>query len=249
VSGVLPIGLGEARKLMRYLTGDEKEYICVAQLHDDVRREEIEEVVSKFKGRIYQRPPVRSSVKRRLRVREVREVRVLEFQGRLLLMRVVTEAGTYVRKLCHDIGVILGVGAHMRELRRVRSGVFREESAVTLQRISEAVFIWRKCGDGTELNKILIPMEYGTCGIPKVIASDYSIDALAHGAPLMAPGVLRYQDFQKGQVVAVLTQKGELVALGKAQVSSEELSRVDKGIVVALERVFIPPGYYPKYWK
>ncbi|MEM0473707.1 MAG: RNA-guided pseudouridylation complex pseudouridine synthase subunit Cbf5, partial [Zestosphaera sp.] len=113
--------------LVKFLMQSSKEYVAVMQLHKEVTAETLKEVVSLFKGKIYQKPPVRSSVKRTLRVREVLDIEVLEYEYPYVLLRVSCEHGTYVRKLIHDMGDILGIGAHMRELRRIRAGPFKED--------------------------------------------------------------------------------------------------------------------------
>ena len=105
-----------------------KEYICVMKLHGDSNEGQIKQVLSEFEDEIYQRPPLRSSVKRQLRTRRIYYIDYIETDGRNVLFKVACEAGTYIRKLCFDIGEILGVGAHMQELRRTRSGSFTETS-------------------------------------------------------------------------------------------------------------------------
>ncbi|MEM4734987.1 MAG: RNA-guided pseudouridylation complex pseudouridine synthase subunit Cbf5, partial [Candidatus Thorarchaeota archaeon] len=127
VSGILPIGIGTATRAMQALLPAGKEYVCVMELHSAVAEDRIREVVEEFTGKIYQRPPLKSSVKRVVRVREIYYDEVLEIQDRLVLMRIGCEAGTYVRKLCYDIGEVLGVGAHMKQLRRTRVGILRED--------------------------------------------------------------------------------------------------------------------------
>ncbi|MHA1632143.1 MAG: RNA-guided pseudouridylation complex pseudouridine synthase subunit Cbf5, partial [Candidatus Freyarchaeota archaeon] len=99
-----------------------KEYVCVMRMHGDVGFEQVKMVCNEFTGPVYQRPPVRSSVKRRLRIRRIHSIEALEMDGRNVLLKIRCESGTYIRKLCHDIGEVLGCGAHMRELRRIGSG-------------------------------------------------------------------------------------------------------------------------------
>ncbi|TFF96381.1 RNA-guided pseudouridylation complex pseudouridine synthase subunit Cbf5, partial [Candidatus Thorarchaeota archaeon] len=127
VTGILPTGVGAATKAMQALLPAGKEYVCILELHHAASEGDIEQIVDEFVGKIYQKPPLRSSVKRVLRVREIYYNRILEIKGRLVLFRVGCQAGTYIRKLCFDIGEALGVGGHMRELRRTRVGWFRED--------------------------------------------------------------------------------------------------------------------------
>ncbi|MCY0882628.1 MAG: RNA-guided pseudouridylation complex pseudouridine synthase subunit Cbf5, partial [Acidianus infernus] len=183
------MGLENATKLMTYTTKAGKEYICVMETHEKVDLSIVKKIAEEFKGTIYQRPPVRSSVKRRLRTRKVFDIEVLEGKDdKLFLLRISSEPGTYMRKICHDMGIILGIGAHMRELRRIRSGIFTESGLVTLQEVSEALYMWKNCKDETDLRKILLPMEIGLCGIPKIILDDNAVNAIAYGATANAPG-------------------------------------------------------------
>jgi len=226
-----------------------KEYICVMEVHKEVPIESVIEVINQFKGKIYQRPPVRSSVKRRLRVRNVYDIQVLDVMGRLFLLKISSEPGTYMRKICHDIGIILGYGAHMRELRRIRSGIFDEsKNLVTLHEISEALYLWRKCKDESELRRILLPMEYACCGIPKVIVDDFTVNSLTHGAPLHVPGVVAFQEFKANEMIAILTLKGEIVGLGRAVIDSDKILEMNKGTVAFIKKVIMPRDVYPKGW-
>ncbi|MCY0860208.1 MAG: RNA-guided pseudouridylation complex pseudouridine synthase subunit Cbf5 [Sulfolobaceae archaeon] len=235
---------------MNYIVKSQKEYVCVMQLHCDVSDDELINVINEFNGTIYQRPPVRSSVKRRLRTRVVFKIEELERDGRTVLLRISSEPGTYMRKICHDIGIIIGCGAHMRELRRTRSGIFTESTnLVTLHEVSEALYLWKNCKYEDELRKILIPVEMATCGMPKIVINDHAVSAVAHGASLMAPGIVAYQNFKKGDVVGILTLKGELVAIGQAVVDSNDLKTMEKGKVIKPNRIFIDKNLYPRFWK
>jgi tRNA pseudouridine55 synthase/H/ACA ribonucleoprotein complex subunit 4 len=223
----------------------------VVQLHDNVDRKKLEEVVEYFKGQIYQKPPLRSSVKRAIRVKTIYDIEILDQQGKYLLLRVLCDPGTYMRKLAHDTGLLLGVGAHMRELRRTRTGPFKEdETMVTLQEVSEALYMWRNMGNERYLRKIILPVEVSTAHLPKIIVLDTAVDALAHGANLAAPGIaMLTKNVEAGKTVAIYTLKGELVALGKALKNSEEIVKMDRGVVVETNRVIMPRNVYPKCWK
>lgn len=221
------------------------------ELHGDVGDSELEDAIKKFIGKIYQRPPLRSSVKRSLRIREIYYIELLERVGRHVLLRVGCEAGTYIRKLVHDIGLILGVGAHMRELRRTRAGPFREdETLTTLQELSEAKYLYEVEGREDLLKKKILPVEYAVAHLKKVIVRDSAVDAIAHGANLALPGVVGlHEGIKRGELVAVFTLKGELVCLGESLMTTEEMLVRDKGIAVKTRRVVMKPGVYPKVWK
>lgn len=250
VTGVLPILLNRAVKVLPYLLTEDKEYVGVMRLHGDVPEEEVRRVVGLFKGPVYQRPPLRSAVKRELRVRRIYDVKVLEISGRDVLFWMWCEAGTYVRKFCHDVGVILGVGAHMQELRRVRSGSLREDTAVTLQDVVDAFAFWREDGDERLLRRVVIPVERAVEHLPRVVVRDSAVDAIAHGAALAVPGILRVDaGIKVGDAVAIFTKKDELVAIGRALMRSEQMVSAKKGVAVQPEAVLMKPGVYPSLWR
>jgi len=252
VTGVLPIALNDATKVMPVITHLDKEYVCVATLHKDVDEEKLRKALKEFLGPIYQRPPLRSSVKRVVRVREVYSIELLEKRERNLLLRIHCQAGTYVRKIVHDLGVLLGTGAHMRELRRVRSGPFTEEEhLVTLQDVVDAYVFYKEEGEEKYMRSVILPVEHWVVKIiPKVVIRDSAVDAVCHGAKLTVPGILRLDaDIKVGDTVAIMTQKGELVALGKALMNSDEMFNATRGFAVKTDRVLMKPGTYPKMWK
>jgi H/ACA ribonucleoprotein complex subunit 4 len=252
VTGVLPVTLEDSTKIVQALLHSGKEYVCVMKLHGDAEEERVRKVLGEFEDLIYQRPPLRASVKRQLRTRRVYYIDFLEKDGRNVLFKVGCEGGTYIRKLCYDIGEILGCGAHMQELRRTRAGPFVENSTdrVTLHDVAYWFAEWEEKKDEKILRKIIQPMEAALALIPKIVIRDSAVDALCHGANLTAPGILSVETgIEKGSMSAVFTLKGEAVALAKALVSTEEILNLRHGTVATLERVVMPRGTYPKVWK
>ena len=248
VSGVLLIMLGNAVRLAPLILQHDKEYVCLMRLHGDVDRGRIDRVAAEFTGRLYQRPPRRSAVKRNLRIREIRSLEILGVDGRLVLFRVRCDAGTYVRSLCHHMGLVLGVGAHMIELRRTRSGPFGEDALFTLHDVEDACTAAAE-GNRSRLASLILSVDGAVPELPVVILQDAAVDALCHGAKLAVPGVLTAADFGKGQTVAVLTQKKEFVCLGKALMASSEIRKGGTGFAVEPTSVFMAPGTYPRGWK
>ncbi len=251
MTGVLPVALANATKVIGNVIHTVKEYVMAVQLHGDVGDKELAEALENFKGTIYQKPPLRSSVKRTIRKRTILELELLEHNGRYVLLRVLCEAGTYMRKLAHDLGLLLGVGAHMRELRRTRTGPYREdETLVRMQEVSEALYLWKNEGDERYLRRVVLPVETAIVHIPKIMIRDTAVDAIAHGANLAVPGIVRLtRDVQPGKLAAILTLKGELVALGQALKNAEEIARMKKGIVVKTKRVYMKTDVYPPIWR
>ena len=251
VTGILPVMLGDATKIVDSLLTAGKEYICLMRVHRTLQRKEMVQVISEFEGEIYQRPPLKSSVKRVLRKREIYYLEIVEMEGPRVLLRVGCEAGTYMRKICHDIGLALGTGAHMEELRRTKSGPFREdETLVTLHQLKDAFVLWKETGDESDLRRAVLPVESALAHLPALVIADGAVDALCHGAPLAAPGLLRLEsDIKEGDMVAMYTLKGEVVALGTATMPAEEMMTSTSGIVVKTSRVVMKPGTYPRRWK
>lgn len=249
VSGVLIVMFGGAVRLAPILLSHNKEYVCLMRLHGDASREAVDRVAAEFTGRIYQRPPKKSAVKRSLRIRKIQEIEVLDMEGRLVLFRVRCDAGTYIRTLCVHMGYALGVCAHMEELRRIRSGSFDETVAVTLHELADAAAAARE-GDPEPLRGMLLPPEAAVAELPKVVIRDTAVDAVCHGAVLAGVGVTGKEGgFGKGETVAIVTQRGELVGLGKALIGSPALKPGEPGFVVAPTTVLMRPGTYPRGWK
>lgn len=251
VTGILPVGVGNATKVMQALLPAGKEYVCIMQLHRPVEEDRIREVIKEFTGKIYQRPPLKSSVKRVLRVREIYYNKVIQVKGQRVLFRVGCQAGTYIRKLCFDIGEALGVGADMRELRRTRVGKFTEdEHLCTLYDLKDAYHFWKEDGDETEIRRYVLPVEFALRHLPEVRVRDSAVDAICHGADLAASGVVSLSSgIKRDNLVAIKTLKGEAIALGRALVTSETMASMNSGIIVNTERVIMERGRYPPMWK
>ena len=250
VTGVLPIALGDAARALQVLLVAGKEYIALMKLHKHVEEKKIREVCNSFVGEISQIPPLRSAVKRVRRTREVYYLDILEVHNTEVLFLVGCEAGTYIRTLCVDIGKKLGCGAQLADLRRTRVGTITEETAITLQDLKDAFIFWKEDGDDTELRRVILSMEHLLEVVPKIVVRDSAVDALCHGASLAVPGVVEIDDdIKKGEIAAVLSLKGEGVALVKMEIPSEEVIEKDTGICASLERVLMNKGTYPSIWK
>ena len=250
VTGVLPVALGDAARALQVLLVAGKEYVALMKLHKQVEEKKIREVCKGFVGEISQMPPLRSAVKRVQRTREVYYLEVLEVDNTEVLFLVGCEAGTYIRTLCVDIGKKLGCGAQLIELRRTRVGNISEETAVTLQDLKDAFFFWKEDGDDTELRKMILSMEQLLEVVPKIVVRDSSVDALCHGANLAIPGVVEIDDdIKKEEIAAVVSLKGEGVALVRMEIPSKQVFEKDTGICANLERVLMNKGTYPSIWK
>jgi H/ACA ribonucleoprotein complex subunit 4 len=251
VSGVLPMGLGDGTKALEVLLYGPKEYHALGRLHSLPSPEKLKNVLKEFTGEIFQKPPQRSAVLRQTRTRNIYELELLEQKERLMLLRILCEAGTYIRKLIYDVGEILGPGATMIELRRTRVHQFTENSKlVTLHQLANAYSIWTEKKDDSKLRDLIRPIEHALSEIKSVVIRDSAVDALCHGAQLAIPGVLEVSsDLKKDDLVAIYTQKGEVVALAKTLLPIEEIKENTKGYAFETKRIIMTANTYPKRWR
>ena len=250
VSGILPIAFDDSLKALQVLLLDTKEYIAIMKLHGQVDRKALQATVEEFTTELYQTPPVRSAVKRERRIRTIHEMEIIEAKGLSVLLRIVCESGTYIRTLCVDMGDALSVGGHMLELRRSRTARFDESDLVKLQDLKDAFVAYEEDGDETLLRKVILPFERMLDHLPKVYVKDSAVDAICHGADIAIPGINKIEGiFGKGQIVAIMTQKGEGIAIGEAKLPANKILESTKGSAINLQRVFMAPGTYPKLWK
>jgi H/ACA ribonucleoprotein complex subunit 4 len=248
VTGILPTMLQDSTKAVQALLDAGKEYMTVMRTHEDVSEEKVIKMLQHFTGELYQRPPLRSAVSRRLRTRYIYNIDYIEGEGRNYLFKVACQSGTYIRKLCFDVGEVLGCGAHMQELRRSRSGPFTEDDLYTLYDLSEAVDM-RQEGDDSRIREIVRPFEDAMSLLPKIVIRGTAVEAICTGAQLAIPGILNYETgINEGDLIGVMTQKGEAVALMRADMSSGKIQAEDNGIAATTVRVLLPNGVYPRSW-
>ena len=248
---MLPVALEDATKIVQAFLLSGKEYVCLMQLHEDVAAGVVESVLREFAGEIYQKPPLRASVKREIRKRRIYGIDILEVDGRRVLFKVGCQAGTYVRKLVYDVGEVLGSGAHMSELRRTRAGPFAEEEGLcTLYDVLNAYASFKETKDETLLREIVKPMEEAFEYIPKIYVRDSAVDAICHGADLAIPGIVKLDShITEKAPVAIFTLKGEVVALAKALLSTEQIMDQEKGLAAKTIRVTMLAETYPRMWR
>ena len=249
-SGLLPIALGSATKALSSLLLGPKEYYAVMKVHQDVPKEQILSVINKFQGLIYQRPPIRSSVKREVRARRIFEIEFMENDRKNYLLRILCESGTYIRKLIYDMGELLGVGASMVDLRRTRVADYSEsDGLVRLQDVymaSEAL----KNGNLDELKRAVFPIEVALKHLKPILVKDSAVASLCNGSYLAIPGIARIDSsIRANDKVAFYTLKGELIAIGRATMDYNSIEESQKGIAAVVERVIMKENTYPRSWK
>lgn len=235
VTGCLPVLLGRATRLAQALVQGHKEYVAVLEAHDQVPAD-LEHVLAEFEGDIHQKPPRKSAVSRRLRTREIYELTPLEVADRRVLLRIRCESGTYIRKLCHDLGLALGVGGHMGDLRRTATEPFDDGGLVTLHELTDAV-AFAEGGESAALNRLLHPGERALVQLPRVTIAPSAAREVAEGAPVYAPGVIDAEDLDPAErpLVACYLPNGAVVCLGRLVGDPGG----NRGEVVDLERVLV----------
>lgn len=251
-TGLLPLGLGEATKALSALTLGPKEYYALARMHSYISANKIEPIMKEFTGDIYQRPPQRSAVRRATRIRTVYSFELLEQHERLLLMRILCQAGTYVRKIIYDLGEVLSPGATMIELRRTRVNDFSEktERFVRLHDILDAFESYKENKNETKLRLLIKPVEYSLQSLRAVVIRDTAVDALCHGAQLAIPGIIAIpHDLRPGELVGIYTLKGEIVGLAEAIMKSDDIETETRGFAFVMKRIIMKPNTYPKVWR
>jgi H/ACA ribonucleoprotein complex subunit 4 len=251
-TGLLPLGLGEGTKALQVLTFGPKEYYALARIHSYISSNKIQPVMREFTGEIYQRPPQRSAVRRATRVRTVYSFDLLEQHERLILMRILCQAGTYIRKIIYDLGEVLSPGATMIELRRTRVNSFSESTDVfvRLHDILDAFELYNESADETKIRLLIRPIEYCLQSFRAVVIRDTAVDALCHGAQLAIPGIIAIpHDLKRGELVGIYTLKEEIVGLAEAVLMSEDIETKASGLAFVMKRIIMKPNTYPKVWR
>lgn len=253
VTGCLIVCIDRATRLVKSQQGAGKEYVAVLRLHDKLEdAKKLPRAIETLTGSLFQRPPLISAVKRQLRIRTIYESKLIEFDNdrHLAVFWVSCEAGTYIRTLCVHLGLLLGVGGHMQELRRVRSGALSEnDSIVTMHDVLDAQWLYDNQRDETYLRRVIRPLESLLTGYKRIVVKDSAVNAVCYGAKLMIPGLLRYEkDIEVHEEVVLMTTKGEAIALAIAQMSTVDLSTCDHGVVAKVKRCIMERDTYPRRW-
>ncbi|GFP89670.1 h/aca ribonucleoprotein complex subunit 4 [Phtheirospermum japonicum] len=253
VTGNLIVCIDRATRLVKSQQGAGKEYVCIARLHSKVPEiAKVSRALETLTGAVFQRPPLISAVKRQLRIRTIYESKLLEYDAdkHLVVFWISCEAGTYVRTLCVHLGLLLGVGSHMQELRRVRSGILGEkDNMVTMHDVMDGQWMYDNYRDETYLRRVIMPLEVILTSYKRLVVKDSAVNAICYGAKLMIPGLLRFEnDIEVGEEVVLMTTKGEAIALGIAEMTTAVIATCDHGTVAKIKRVVMDRDTYPRKW-
>ncbi|XP_045152236.1 H/ACA ribonucleoprotein complex subunit DKC1-like [Echinops telfairi] len=253
VTGCLIVCIERATRLVKSQQSAGKEYVGIVRLHNAIEGgPQLARALETLTGALFQRPPFIAAVKRQLRVRTVYESKLIEYdpQRRLGLFWVSCEAGTYIRTLCVHLGLLLGVGGQMQELRRVRSGVMSEQDhMVTMHDVLDAQWLYDHHKDESYLRRVIYPLEKLLTSHQRLVMKDSAVNAICYGAKILLPGVLRYEDgIEVNQEIVVITTKGEAICMAVALMTTAVISTCDHGIVAKIKRVIMERDTYPRKW-
>ena len=254
VTGCLIVCINNATRLVKAQQSAGKEYVAIVKLHQHIdKQKSLEKAIESLTGPCFQRPPLISAVKKELRVRTIYKTKLLDYDEKrdMGIFWLSCEAGTYVRTMCVHIGYVLGCGAHMQELRRVRSGALKEDDTmVTMHDVKDSQWYYEKYNDENYLRRVIMPLEILLTTYPRVVVKDTSVNAICYGAQLMLPGVLRYESgIEVGKEIILMTTKGEAIALAIAHMTTSTIATCDHGIVAKTKRVIMERDVYERKWK
>ncbi|XP_066501227.1 H/ACA ribonucleoprotein complex subunit DKC1 isoform X2 [Hoplias malabaricus] len=253
VTGCLIVCIDRATRLVKSQQSAGKEYVGIVRLHNAIENEhQLARALESLTGALFQRPPLIAAVKRQLRVRTIYESKLIEYdpERRLGIFWVSCEAGTYIRTLCVHLGLMLGVGGQMQELRRVRSGVLGEKDCmVTMHDVMDAQWQFDHNKDETYLRRVIYPLEKLLVSHKRLVMKDSAVNAICYGAKILLPGVLRYEDgIELNQDIVVITTKGEAICTAVALMTTAVISTCDHGVVAKIKRVIMERDTYPRKW-
>jgi len=253
VTGCLIVCIDRATRLVKAQQSAGKEYVGVVRLHSAIDSlGKLSRAIETLTGAVFQRPPLISAVKRQLRIRTIYESKLIEYdpERNLGVFWVSCEAGTYIRTLCVHLGLLVGTGGHMQELRRVRSGILSEnDRMVTMHDVLDAQHVYDSSKNEEYLRRVVKPLEILLTNFKRIVVKDSAVNAICYGAKLMVPGLLRYADnINVGEEVVMITTKGEAIAVGIAQMPTAVMATCDHGVVCKIKRVVMERDSYPRRW-
>ena len=250
-TGLLTLLLGKATRLTDIVLRGDKKYAGILRFGRPVEEEELSSLLSKLEGVIYNVPPLESAVKIQVRTRTIHSFRTMEVDtdSKVAAFEVSCSAGTYVRTLAKDIGLLLGTSCELTELHRSQTGSFSQGMACTMQQLADAAFLHNEHDDDRALKKLISPVESILSKLPTITIKDGAAAALSHGAPLARPGVISAQKgVTEGTTVLLRTVKREAVSVATMKVDSDFLGEMKTGEVAIAKSVLMEPGTYPQSW-
>ena len=248
-TGVLPLMAGRCMKITNKILKHRKSYIAVFRFKSIPNEAALRGVMASLTGRICNVPPEVSAVKVQVRTRKIYNFDLLDTDGNDAIARITCEAGTYIRTIARDMGLLLNTPVDLKELRRETSGMFHLEQCITMDQLADAVWLWKECGDETALKAVVHPIEKLLVDVPRCEVKDSAVAALAYGAPLLRPGLVSLpENISKGTELLVTSLKGEAVGFVKLKADANDIVNMDEGEVARPSMVLMDTEVYPRRW-
>ncbi|KAM3178391.1 hypothetical protein ACTXT7_002676 [Hymenolepis weldensis] len=251
-SGCLLVGIGNATRLLKSMSKSDNEYVAIFHFYGKINIRDLTNSCESLVGQIFQRPPTISLGNRDLRIRTIHTLDVLEFDEKknLALLKICCEEYTRIHLLCYHIGLMLGIGGKMEEVRRVKYGNFNEyEKLVTMYDIIDAYWMYTTLKDERYLRKVILPLETLLVSHRRIIVKDSAVAALCFGAKLIKSGIMYVDnDIEKGDDIVYVTSKGEAIALAIAKYSTVGIVEGSKFFIAKTTRVIMEKEHYRRQW-
>jgi len=250
-TGLLTMLCGKATRLTELVLTGDKRYLALIRFGREVSQEELSETLENLTGEIYNVPPLESAVKVQVRTRNIREMPVIETddENRLAALTITCNAGTYIRTLARDIGLMLDTTCELLELHRDKTGSFTQSNACTMHQLTDAIFLWREHDDDLALRRLIAPVEAILSHLPRIVVKVGAVAAISHGAALARPGVVSLDEgIERGELVVLESLKGEAVALAETNSATSKIASMQHGEVARPKVVLMQAGIYPQTW-
>ncbi len=249
--GLLTMLSGKATRLTDLVLTGDKRYIAVLRFGRAIDPDELQTVIGDLTGEIYNVPPLESAVKVRVRTRIIHSFDLIDSEKDtdLVVLSISCNAGTYIRTLARDLGLLLSTNCELLELHRDKTGTFVQSDACTMQQLTDAVFLWKEHEDDRALRRLIAPVESILTNLPRIVVKDGAAGAISHGAALARPGVVSIDaGIEEGSSVVLQTLKGEAVAIAEARYNTEKIVSMENGNIAQPKVVLIKPDIYPQTW-
>ena len=248
-TGVLPLMAGRCMKITNKILKHRKSYIAVFRFKDMPEESVLKSTMASMTGRIYNVPPEVSAVKVQVRTRTIHAFELLDIDGKDAVARITCEAGTYIRTMARDMGLMLNTPVDLKELRRESSGMFDLTQCITMDQLADAVWLWKECGQEDALKAVVHPIEKLLVDLPRCQIKDSAVAAMTFGAPLLRPGLVNLpSDLSKGTELLVTSLKDEAVGFVKLKADSATIVAMEGGEVARPSMVLMDTEVYPRRW-
>lgn len=248
-TGVLPLMAGRCMKITNKILKHKKTYIAVFRFRTMPDEADLKTTIASLTGRIYNVPPEVSAVKVQVRTRTIHAFELLDVEGNDAVARISCDAGTYIRTMARDMGLLLNTPVTLKELRRETSGMFDLNDCVTMDQLADAVWLWKECGQEDALKAIVHPIEKLLVDVPRCQVKDSAVAALAYGAPLLLPGLISIpKGLKKGTELMVSSLKEEAVGFVKLKADSNDIIAMESGEIARPSMVLMDTDVYPRRW-